>query len=98
MTRFIAARLCATAANPLELRIVQETDYTNWAQGEPNDWNAIDETSCGGGANGEDCVIMFETCPDGQCAGEDGSSQSGEHGFWNDAACHVAHPYVCGFA
>ena len=28
------------------------TDYMNWAQGEPNDWNAQDQTTCGGGANG----------------------------------------------
>jgi hypothetical protein len=75
-----------------------ETDYMNWAQGEPNDWNAVDQTTCGGGANGEDCVIMFETCPEGQCAGQDGSSQEGEAGFWNDALCDVAHPYICGFA
>ena len=41
---------------------------------------------------------MFETCPAGQCAGADGSNQAGEAGFWNDAMCDVAHPYVCGFA
>jgi hypothetical protein len=85
---------CRTAATAR----AQETDYQNWAQGEPNDWSELDGSSCGGGENGEDCVIIFETCPVGQCRGEDGSAQTGERGFWNDAQCHGTHPYVCGFA
>jgi hypothetical protein len=60
-------------------------DYTNWAGGEPNDWDGSTAggANCGqatDGAGGEDC-----TCMRGD-------------GLWNDMACGDFRGYVCGFA
>ena len=49
-------------------------DYTNWAGGEPNDWNG----STAGGAN---CEMSTEGA-----GGEDCTHMRGD-GLWNDAGC-----------
>ena len=58
-------------------------DYTNWNNGEPNDWNgsAAGGANCGqstDGAGGEDCTKMR------------GDSK------WNDVGCGGASGYICG--
>jgi hypothetical protein len=60
------------------------TDYTNWAGGEPNDWNG----STAGGAN-------CGQATDG-AGGEDCTHMRGD-GLWNDAGCGGARGYICGY-
>ena len=54
------------------------SDYENWADGEPNDWQD-GGARCDGSGN-EDCTEMWRGGAD-----------------WNDAACDLARPYVCGY-
>ena len=57
-------------------------DYTNWAGGEPNDWNG----STAGGAN---CEMSTEGA-----GGEECTYMRGD-GLWNDAGCGGARGYIC---
>jgi hypothetical protein len=58
------------------------TDYTNWAGGEPNDWNG----STAGGANCDQAT--------NGAGGEDCTHMRGD-GLWNDAGCDGARGYIC---
>ena len=60
------------------------TDYTNWNNGEPNDWNG----SVAGGAN---CEMSTEGA-----GGEDCTRLRGDS-LWNDVGCAGSAKFLCGY-
>ena len=62
------------------------TDYTAWSEGEPNDWNVVDNV---GNSN---CIT------DHTHGGEDCTSSPPERlWLWNDQDCSLTHKSICGY-
>ena len=81
-----------------------ETDFTNWSQGEPNDWLCADGTDlapAGGALDvGERCMGMCDQADSASGQGlEDCCATTGGEGHtWNDDRCLEEKPYLCGFS